>query len=151
MDSDKLQKYTTPIDHPFRCTTALQLRYNDYDMQGRVNNGTYYNYFDLAKMDYFRKVRDRKFNWEELSVVMASAKTDFFVPINYYENIVVLTQCTHIGNKSLTLAHRIINSDTQEVKCQCSQVLVYINRKTGLTEPLPTLWRQAITTYEAGE
>lgn len=150
MGNDKITKYCGVLEKPFQCVTELQLRYNDYDMQGRVNNGTYYNYFDLAKMDYFRKVRNKKFHWEDVNVVMASAKTDYFVPINYYEHIVVLTQCVHIGTKSLTLVHRIINADNQEVKCQCSQVLVYINRDTNTTEPIPSIWRTAIENYEEG-
>lgn len=42
---------------PFHCSTPVQIRYTDLDLQGHVNNSVYLNFFDLAKIDYFNRVK----------------------------------------------------------------------------------------------
>ena len=39
--------------YPFRRTTQVQLRFNDIDALGHVNNSVYFQFFDLAKTEYF--------------------------------------------------------------------------------------------------
>ena len=40
--------------YPFKCSTPLQLRFNDVDALGHVNNSVYFQFFDLGKTQYFK-------------------------------------------------------------------------------------------------
>ena len=39
--------------YPFKRSTSVQLRFNDIDALGHVNNSVYFQFFDLAKTEYF--------------------------------------------------------------------------------------------------
>ena len=36
--------------YPFKCTTPLQLRFNDVDALGHVNNSVYFQFFDQGRL-----------------------------------------------------------------------------------------------------
>ena len=146
--NNKNNKNRIVVNTPFLCTTPVQIRYTDYDMQGHINNSIYFNFFDTAKMDYFKKVRGNNMHWEDVTVVIANMNIDFYSPTRYFENVAVETQTTHLGNKSLTLVHRLVNTDDHQVKCVCSTVMVYLDPKTQQPAAIPQYWRQAIRDYE---
>ncbi len=41
---------------PFNHRLELQIRFNDIDMFGHLNNSVYLQFFDLGKMNYFNTV-----------------------------------------------------------------------------------------------
>lgn len=43
---------------PFRTVLPLQIRFNDIDLLGHVNNEMYFAYMDLGKMRYFQEMMD---------------------------------------------------------------------------------------------
>ncbi len=133
---------------PFHCITPVQMRYTDFDMHGHVNNSVYLNFFDIAKIDYFEKVRSENLDWENVNLVIASMHIDFLSQTTYIDNVAVQTQTLRLGNKSLTLLHELFNTDTREVKCSCTTVLVYLDTKTHAPAPIPQAWRDALTAYE---
>ena len=106
------------------------------------------NFFDTAKMDYFKKVRGNNMHWEDVTVVIANMNIDFYSPTRYFENVAVETQTIRLGDKSLTLVHRLVNTDDHQVKCVCSTVMVYLDPKTQQPATIPQYWRQAIRDYE---
>ncbi len=145
---EKQQKHGIVVDTPFKCVTPVQIRYTDFDMQGHVNNSIYLNFFDVAKMDYFKKVRGGRYNWEKVNVVMANMVLDFLSPTEYIDEVAVETQCVHIGNKSMQLVHRLVNVETREPKCVCSCTLVYLDGQPLQPATIPAVWREAITAFE---
>lgn len=146
-NADKLLQLGVMAMHPYRCVTPVQVRYTDYDMQGHVNNSIYLNFFDLAKMDYFKKVRGA-FKWEDTSVVVASMKCDYLAPTFYYQNVEVETQVLRLGHKSLTLLQQLVDVDTRQVNCVCQTVMVNIDPATQQPAPISSQWREAMTRYE---
>ena len=66
----------------------------------------------------------------------------------FNENIAVLTQTESIGKKSFKLVQALINTDTGQFKCICSQILVHFDPETRATSPVPQLWRDAISRFE---
>ena len=76
--NNKKNKNRIVVNTPFLCTTPVQIRYTDYDMQGHINNSIYFNFFDTAKMDYFKKVRGNNMHWEDVTVVIANMNIDFY-------------------------------------------------------------------------
>ena len=58
----------------------IQIRFNDFDMFGHLNNNAYLEYFDLAKADYFGDVLGGAVTPERLSVVVAHLTVSFYNP-----------------------------------------------------------------------
>lgn len=135
--------------HPFHRTTPVQLRFNDIDALGHVNNSVYFQFFDLAKTDYFARLQvEADINWCRPSIIIANINCSFLSPTLFQEPIEVLTQCAHLGNKSLTLLQHLVNRDTREVKCTCATVMVNLDPDTAQPSPIPQVWREAITAFE---
>jgi len=136
-----------PIVH-FRHRVPIQIRFNDVDSYGHVNNNSYFAYYDLGKEDYLRTVLDVDYRNADVVPVIANINADFLSPIYYGDDIVIETRVSHIGNKSFTLQQRAINTKTGMTVCQCATVMVCFNLKTQESADMPQNYRKAIEEYE---
>lgn len=134
--------------HPFRHRLPVQLRFNDVDMFGHVNNTVYLQFFDLGKLRYFEEVLGADFDKSGLAVVVVNINCDFYEPSFLNEKLEVMTQTTHIGEKSITLEQRVVNSTTGAVKCLCRTVMAGFDPKTLQSASIPDQHRKAIEAYE---
>jgi len=132
----------------FRTTLPIQIRFNDVDALGHVNNNVYFSFFDLGKINYFEKVKASKFSWIEGTIVVARIETDFYSPIYYKETIVVDTKVARLGNKSGTFVQQLRNVKTNEIKCRCTSTFVAYNPDLQASMLIPDAWRKAIEEYE---
>lgn len=126
----------------------IQIRFNDVDRYGHVNNNAYFAYYDLGKEEYLRHVLKVDYRASDVVPVIANISADFIMPIFYGDNIIIETRVSHIGNKSFTLKQRAINQETKCVVCQCSTVMVCFNLKTQQSAELPEAYRQAFEDFE---
>jgi Predicted thioesterase len=135
-------------DIKFKNRLPIQLRFNDIDLIGHVNNSVYFNFFDLGKTAYFDQVMGKHVDWANADVVIRHIDADFQSPTFYRENIEVDTAVVKIGNKSFHMVQKIINSDTCVVKCVCSTVMVGFDTETNQSKEVPGVWKDAIRKYE---
>ena len=112
----------------FNHTLPIQLRFNDVDKFGHVNNTVYFSFYDLGKTEYFASVCPHV-DWQK-------------------DGIAVQTAVTKIGTKSFHLAQRVIDTETQEVKCICTSVMVTYDLSKHESKPLTEEWIEAICKYE---
>lgn len=136
------------MEQTFKHTLPLQIRFNDIDMLGHLNNSVYFNFFDLGKSYYFEAVKGCRIDWRSADIVIANLNTDFLIPVFFNEAIVVQTAVTEIGNKSLRMTQRIINPDTQQIKCVCTTIMVGFDVKTSTAKQISDEWKTAIMAYE---
>ena len=85
----------------------LQMRFNDIDMLGHLNNSVYLTFMDLAKTRYFQAALGDKLRWGEIGVVIVNINCDFCKPTFFDDVIEVETAVVAIGEKSLTLEQRV--------------------------------------------
>lgn len=135
----------------FRHRVPIQIRFNDVDRYGHVNNNAYFAFYDLGKEDYLAKVLKVNYREAEVVPVIANINADFLTPIFYGDKIVVETRISHVGQKSFTLQQRAINEVTGAVVCQCSTVMVCFSLKTQASAEIPDAYRTAIAAYESEE
>lgn len=136
--------------YPFRYRTPVQIRFNDIDMFGHLNNSVYLQFCDLAKMQYFMQFMGGRFNPAELGLVVANINCDFYHPAYIHEDLHVLTAVVAIGESSLTMEQRVAN-DAGEVKCIVRTVMVGFDMATASSVPVPDRWRHDISTFEGRE
>ena len=131
----------------FHHSLPIQLRFNDVDKYGHVNNTVYFSFYDLGKSEYLKTVRP-ELDEEQDGVVIVHIETDFLAQIKASEPIAVETATTAIGTKSFDLVQRAVNTITGEVKCVCRSVLVAFDVKLGQSKPLDEAWIEAICRFE---
>lgn len=135
----------------YRHCLPIQIRFNDVDQYGHVNNNSYFSYYDLGKEDYLRsvmKVDYRKFN---VVPVIANINCDFLLPIFYGDPVQVETCVSHIGQRSFTLTQRIVNERSGVVMSRCATVMVCFSLVDQASADMPEHYREAIKRFELGE
>ncbi|MBD2859907.1 acyl-CoA thioesterase [Spongiibacter sp. KMU-158] len=116
--------------------TCIQVRFSDLDPLNHVSNSVYAQYFDMARVDYARRVRqDGEYPWN----VVASMKIDYLREICFEDEVVVDTWCSDVGRKSFTLQHRIFANNV--CVTTCTVVLVRFDTETRISSPLPEGWQ----------
>lgn len=132
----------------FRHSTPCQLRFNDIDALGHVNNNVYLQFFDLGKYMYFTEVMGDSFDMEHLAVVVVNINCDFFQPAVMGEALCVRTAVSAVGDKSLTLIQQVYDRNSAAVKCQCATIMATFDRETHRSTPVDSGARAAISRYE---
>ena len=136
---------------PFRHVTPIQIRFNDIDVIGHINNNAYLEYMDLGKTAYFNAVKPELVNWKHINVVIVNINCDFFSPGYINEPIAVLTTVTSISQRSLKLEQRIINIETGDVKCVGHTVMAGFDPVTAQGAEIDAEWVKSICAYEEKE
>ena len=133
---------------PFRHVTPIQIRFNDIDMIGHINNNAYLEYMDLGKTAYFNAIKPDLVDWKHINVVIVNINCDFFSPGYIKEPIAVLTTVTSISQRSVKLEQRIINMETGDVKCIGHTVMAGFDPKTAQGAEIDSEWVKAICDFE---
>ena len=131
----------------YRHVMPLQIRFNDVDKFGHVNNTVYFQFYDTTKTDYIATVC-KGVDWERLAIVVVKIEAEFVSQIKGNDHIAGRTRIVKIGNKSFHLEQDVIDSDTHEVKSHCLSVMVLYDLERQQTIPLPDEWRKAISDYD---
>ena len=122
----------------FRHTLPLQLRFNDIDLLGHVNNSVYFSFYDLGKARYFETVKAQNIDWKKADVVVA--------------NVNAVQTCTvEIGNRSFKLLQQIVNTETGQIKGVCHTVMVGFDITAGRAAPISDEWKEALCRFEGKE
>jgi len=132
----------------FHHRLPIQIRFNDVDRYGHVNNNAYFAYYDLGKEHYLSQVLRPDYRNSEVVPVIANINADFITPIFYGDKIVVETCVSHLGQKSFTLSQRAVNESTGETVCRCTTVMVCFSLHDQTSADIPEAYRRAIETYE---
>lgn len=131
--------------------TPIQIRFNDIDVLGHVNNSIYQSFFDAARFEYFNDVlhivRFHNHEW----VVLATITIDYIEPIVLRETVEVATKIISVGNKSFVMLQELIagrGSENPRIKTRTSSVLVGYDLDTERTQPISAAWRERIAAFE---
>jgi len=133
---------------PFYHILPLQIRFNDVDMLGHVNNGVYLSFMDLGKAHYFNDVIGKQVDWHNINVAVVNLNVNFYAPSYLDSDISVLTAVTAISKHSMTMEQRIVDNVTGEVKCMAVTIMAGYDIKTAGSLPIDPAWRAAISDWE---
>lgn len=132
-------------------TLPLQLRFNDIDMMGHVNNAVIMEFFDLGKSTYFSEaglpVRPDE---GDFCVVVVHVEVDFHSQIRWNDHIAVTTFVSNWGHKSLRVKQQVVNTDTNEPCATCSTVMSGYSRESGSSAVIPEEVKERVMRYDVG-
>ncbi len=128
--------------------TPVQIRFNDIDIIGHVNNAVYQNFFDYGRLNYFTDVFGYRMNWREKVLVLLKIEIEYLKPIDLHDNIRVLTKVYQMGNKSLRMQQHLVGEENDDLRCINQGVLVGYSYPEDETIPLESHWRERIIKFE---
>lgn len=127
----------------FNHIDKIQIRFNDIDLLGHVNNAVIGEYFDIGRMNYLHRIFGGSVKLEQESLVIASVKTDFYIPILLRYDIEVRTKIHELGGKSLKMVQYIVDSNGVKL-VESHSVMVAFSVDTKSTIHIPEQWREWI-------
>jgi acyl-CoA thioester hydrolase len=120
----------------------LQVRFSDCDMMQHVNNAVYLNYFEEARIHYFRQMLGNDWDWRKTGVLLRKNELEYLKPVFLHEPVEIFVYLKHIGEKSFTLSYEV--KVLNEVKTMGSSVLVCYDSETKLSIPIPKRMKDAL-------
>ena len=121
----------------------LSVRRGDMDSFNHVNNAAFATYLEEARMHWFTSLGP---GWidQRIMPILAAQTINYRIPIEWPAAIAVELRTERIGRTSLTLAFRIVSTGTPvRHYADGSHVLVWVDRASGRSVPLPELVRSA--------
>lgn len=125
--------------------TPVQKRFSDVDSFMHVNNIWQQSYFDMGKTEFYTKVLGITGVFDKLRIITASTHTDYLGQVRLTDDIVVTTDVSRLGNKSMTLHQCIVSGE--RVLTESSSVMVAFDFETQATVPIPEEWRTKLKPY----
>lgn len=116
--------------------TNIQIRFNDVDQMGHVNNAVIMEYLDLGK-DAFFSSHGLSPTKSDFTVMVVHYDVDFRAQIHYHDRIHVETEIEKIGNKSITVLQRVVNTETNTLCVECRTVMAGYRRSTTSSAVIP--------------
>jgi acyl-CoA thioester hydrolase len=123
-------------------SVAIRVRWRDLDAYNHVNNATFLSYLEEARLVWLHGLHG-EWHSPTCSPVIASCQIDFRRSIEWPGEVLVEIFREKLGNSSLTLSHRVLSADGEQLYCEAGVVLVWINPASGRPTALPDVVRAA--------
>lgn len=120
----------------------LQVRFSDCDMMQHVNNAVYLNYFEEARIHYFRQMLGNDWDWKKNGVLLRTNELEYLKPVYLHDPVEIVIYLKHIGDKSFTLAYEV--KVLQEIRTIGSSVLVCFDAVNKCSIPIPHRMKEAL-------
>ena len=114
----------------------IAVRWRDLDAFNHVNNASYLTYVEEARVAWFKTLSEDWVN-QSAAPILAAITVNYRRPAAWPETVRVELFAERIGNKSLTLGHRIHSaSEPGVLYADGNAVMVWVDRG-GQSVPLP--------------
>jgi acyl-CoA thioester hydrolase len=120
----------------------VEVRWRDLDAFNHVNNASYLGYVEEARVRWFKSLST---DWagETSAPILAAITMNYRRPIGWPESLRIELFAERLGNKSVTLGHRIISATQPDLLyADGHAVMVWVSRD-GQTVALPDAIRSA--------
>lgn len=128
----------------------LTVRSYEVDFQGVVNNATYLNYIELARIEYRKAMgvklyKDGRFS-DGLLFFVVNNSIDYLEPAFFDDKLEIYTRISFIKNSSIGFEHVIIREESNQIIAKAKGVIVNVdqltNRPTNIPEEVRTKIKQ---------
>lgn len=131
--------------------STIRVRFSDIDAMGHVNNATYFNYTEEARIDYFKKIIGERHNWQKFGVLLAHNEIDYFKPVHLGDELSCGIETVKMGEKSIHCNFEFrVKTEVGDysVVSKGKFSLVCFDNLKKTSAPVPDLWRQKFTEFE---
>lgn len=134
----------------FKNRLKLQLRYDDLDTYGHVNNKVFLSFLEEGRINYINELNIKKYNIFDFGAVVGRIDIKYTAPLHFGDEAWVYTRCSRIGNKSYDLQSVIVKKqDGEEIISAIANVtMVSYDLKSGKSKPNDPKMYEIISEYE---
>lgn len=120
----------------------LQVRFSDCDMMQHVNNAIYLNYFEEARIHYFRQLVGIEWDWKKNGVLLRKNELEYLKPVFLNDPVTIEVFLKHVGDKSFTLAYEV--KVLGELRTTGTSVLVCYDSVIKTSIPIPARMKEGL-------
>lgn len=131
---------TPSPEAPLTHFTKIELRFNDFDMLGHLNNTVFFEIADLAKARFMEWLL-KKVDWRHYDLVIVNINCNFYAQIFPDSKVGVFTGVKSIGHSSFILEQRVVDWGKTTVFAVVTSVFSAYDRATLKSKPLPDMLR----------
>jgi acyl-CoA thioester hydrolase len=128
--------------------TTIRVRYAETDQMNYVYYGNYSSYYEVGRVEAFRKLGLTYKSLEETGIGMPVVENHSFYhkPIVYDDLITIKVTIPELPTKRIKFEYKIFNQDEVLVHSGNS-ILVFINLSTGKTVKAPESMLEALAPF----
>ncbi len=113
----------------------IEVRFNDFDSMGHVNNATFLTYLEIARINYIQHLmKKNNLDYHDYGFILARVAIDYKKPIEV-QYIVAEIGVTKIGNSSFDFSYRLYNGDDVFATATSVQVAYDYKERTKVSIP----------------
>jgi len=116
---------------PAAHATEIQVRFSDSDGLGHVNNGSYAQYAETARLDFFAQ-----FGVRVTSIILANLAIDYRRQIVFGDPVSVTTRVIYLGTTSIKLEQQVLSRG--HVAAEIHSVVVFFSYGEGHKQEIPS-------------
>jgi acyl-CoA thioester hydrolase len=136
-------------DHPpFRFSARTRVGFSDTDAQGIVYYGRYNPYFDLARVEYIRRL-GLLHPVDGGDFVMRANTVEYFAPAVFDDEIEIFVRVARIGRTSVTFEFAAYREPDDVLMVTAGQTLVLVDLAERRAREIPEEWRRPVERFEA--
>jgi YbgC/YbaW family acyl-CoA thioester hydrolase len=134
---------------PFKLSARTRVGFSDTDAQGIVYYGRYLPYFDLARVEYHRKLGLLGMEiGPGVEFVMRAINVEYHAPAVFDDEIEVYVRVARIGNTSATYEFAAYRARDDVLMVNATQTLVLVDLDQRKPCPIPDAFRETIRAFE---
>jgi acyl-CoA thioester hydrolase len=148
-----------PFEGEFRYRHAIEIRYQDTDALGHVNNATYLSYFEMARGGYYNAVVGHPFGTgpdaDKRTFVIAEARVTYRLPAFYGEPLSCAVRVGWVSRSAFSFEYRVEVEDSPvgraRVVADGETVQVFYDLERGRPVRTPPDLVRDLVAYEGRE
>lgn len=138
----------------FKHTFTITVRNYEIDWQGIVHNGNYLLYFEVARVDYFKKLGmeldQRSINGDSKIVVVRN-ELDYAAQATFGDTLIIDTRIVAIGNSSIECESIMYHAKDGSIVSKNKCVLVWLDPTTNTSVRVPDRFRKSVQQFEGDD
>ncbi len=136
---------------PFKHSAQTRVGFSDTDAQGIVYYGRYMPYFDLARVEYLRRLDLLSRREEGTEFVMRANTVEYFAPAVFDDEMEVFCRVARIGRTSLTYEFAAYREPDDVLMVTATQTLVLVDLEQRRAHEIPTWIRECVAAFEGDD
>ena len=133
---------------PFTFSARTRVGFSDTDAQGIVYYGRYNPYFDLARVEYLRRLGLLHYRGGGGEFVMRANDVEYFAPARFDDEIEIFTHVSRIGRTSITFEFAAYRIPDNVLLVTAHQTLVYVDLEERKALRVPDDYRAKVAGLE---
>ncbi|HEY8855813.1 MAG TPA: thioesterase family protein [Rugosibacter sp.] len=136
------------LEHKLVYRLEIPMRWGDQDTMNHINNTLYFRYMEQARVEWLDSVCPEERREKNQGAVLVNASCTFLIPLTYPGKVSCDIFVAQPGRSSLQTFYELRRVDDHRLYAEGAAKLVWVNKLSGKSIPLPDALRLAFADAE---